>query len=47
MIKRIRLGDVFVGFDDAEVIELEEKEETKLPEQSERGKGNDYKQNQI
>ena len=40
MTKIIRMGDV-TGFDDAEIIELEESEE----ENSERGNQNDYKQN--
>lgn len=49
MIK-IRLGDVFQGFDDAELIELMEFDETdkkELKEISRKGELNDYKQNQV
>lgn len=48
MIKRVRLGDVFGGFDDAELIELIEFEETEEKKNvNNRGKQNDYKQNQV
>lgn len=43
MIKT-RMGDVFYGFDDAEIIELEESEEDNIDKER---KLNDYKQNQI
>ena len=40
MIK-IRIGDVFSGFDDAEVVEIEETEENEVYK---KGELNDYKQ---
>lgn len=44
MIKT-RMGDIFKGFDDAEIIELEESEEEDNVDKER--KLNDYKQNQV
>ena len=46
MIK-IRMGDIFGGFDDAEVIELVELEEKNEKDNFDKGILNDYKQNQV
>lgn len=46
MIK-IRMGDIFGEFDDAEIIELIELEKKNEKDNFDKGKLNDYKQNQV